>query len=56
MNQEHSNMRQYTKREVAQAKTARQLMARLGYASSQATIVAKMPSGTWDAKEKGKKD
>jgi hypothetical protein len=32
------NMRQYTKREVAQAKTARQLMARLGYASSQATI------------------
>jgi hypothetical protein len=32
------NMRQYTKREVTQAKTARQLMARLGYASSQATI------------------
>ena len=32
------NMRQYTKREVAQAKTARELMARLGYASSQPTI------------------
>ena len=32
------NMRQYTKREVEQAKTARELMARLGYPSSQATI------------------
>ena len=32
------NMRQYTKREVNQAKAARELMARLGYASSQATI------------------
>jgi Reverse transcriptase (RNA-dependent DNA polymerase) len=32
------NMRQYTKREVDQAKTARELMARLGHASSQATI------------------
>ena len=32
------NMRQHTKREVAQAKTACELMALLGYASSQATI------------------
>ena len=32
------NMRQYTKREVTQAKTALELMARLGYALSQATI------------------
>ena len=32
------NMRQYTKREVEQAKIARELMARLGYPSSQATI------------------
>ena len=32
------NIRQYTKREVAQAKTAHELMARLGYVSSQATI------------------
>jgi predicted lactoylglutathione lyase len=32
------NMRQYTKREVNQAKSARELMARLGHSSSQATI------------------
>lgn len=32
------NMRQYTKREVDQAKVARELMARLVYASTQATI------------------
>lgn len=32
------NMRQYTKREVDQAKVARELMARLGYASTQATL------------------
>ena len=32
------NMRQYIKREVEEAKTARELMARLGYPSSQATI------------------
>ena len=32
------NMRQYTKREVEQAKTARELMARLGYPSSQVMI------------------
>jgi Reverse transcriptase (RNA-dependent DNA polymerase) len=32
------NMRQYTKREVTQAKNARELIARLGYPSSQATI------------------
>jgi hypothetical protein len=32
------NMRQYTKRGVDQAKVARELMARLGYASTQATI------------------
>jgi hypothetical protein len=32
------NMRQYTKRIFTQAKTARQLMVRLGYASSQATF------------------
>ena len=32
------NMRQYTKREVGQASNARQLMARLAHASSQATI------------------
>ena len=33
-----SNMRQYTKREVGQASHARELMARLAHASSQATI------------------
>ena len=32
------NMRQYTKREVAQARNARELIARLGYPSSQTTI------------------
>ena len=32
------NMRQYTKREVNQATNARELMARLAHASSQATI------------------
>ena len=32
------NMRQYKKREVGQASNARQLMARLAHASSQATI------------------
>ena len=32
------NMRQYTKGEVRQASHARELMARLGHASSQATI------------------
>ena len=32
------NMRQYTKREVGQASKARELMARLAHASSQATI------------------
>lgn len=32
------NMRQYTKREVGQASNARQLMASLAHASSQATI------------------
>jgi predicted lactoylglutathione lyase len=32
------NMRKYTKREVIQAKNARELMARLGHASSQVTI------------------
>ena len=31
-------MRQYTKREVAQARNARELIACLGYPSSQATI------------------
>ena len=33
-----SKMRQYTKREVGQASHARELMARLAHASSQATI------------------
>ena len=32
------NMRQYTKREVAQARNARELIARLGYPSSKTTI------------------
>ena len=32
------DMRQYTKREVDQAKVARELMVRLSYASTQATI------------------
>ena len=31
-------MRQYIKQEVVQAKTARELMAHLGYASPQATV------------------
>ena len=36
------NMRQYTKREVDQAKVARELMARLGYPSTQEQLVCPM--------------